>query len=117
MTDNSLVLTLQSTVDSIGAVLSSAQTSLDNVFLHPTFTECTVGTLNYLDDFGTPHDLENILNSKLTVESRVTPAYYANNRKVPLGCDVANTGHVHFNSETLTQAVILLIVKYFHRLV
>ena len=97
-TDNSLVLTLQSTVDSIAAVLSSTQTSIDNVFLHPTFTECTVGTLNYLDDFGIPHDLENTLDSKLTVASRVTPTYYANNRKIMLGCDVANTAYVHFNS-------------------
>ena len=97
-TDNSLVLRLQSTIDSIGSVLSSTQTSLDNVFLHPTFTDCTVGTLNYLDDFGIPHDLETTLDSKLTVESRVTPAYYANNRKITLGCDVANTAYVHFNS-------------------
>ena len=63
-TDNSLVLTLQSTVDSIAAVLSSTQTSIDNVFLHPTFTECTVGTLNYLDNFSIPPDLENTLDSK-----------------------------------------------------
>ena len=35
-TDNSLVLRLQSTIDSIGSVLSSTQTSLDNVFMHPT---------------------------------------------------------------------------------
>jgi len=55
-TNNSLVVRLQSTIDSIGSVLSSTQTSLDNVFLHPTFTDCTVGTLNYLDDFGIPHD-------------------------------------------------------------
>ena len=97
-TDNSLILTLQSTVDSIAAVLSSTQTSINNVFLHPTFTECTVGTLNYLDDFGIPHNLENTLDSKLIVASRVTPAYYANNRKITLGCDVANTAYVHFNS-------------------
>ena len=97
-TDNSLVLTLQSTVDSIAAVLSSTQTSINNVFLHPTFTECTVGTLNYLDDFGIPHNLENTLDSKLIVASRVTPAYYANNRKIALACDSSNTACVCFCS-------------------
>ena len=59
--------------------------------------DCTVGTLSYLDDFGTPHDLENTLNSKLTVEGRVTPAYYANNRKITLGCDAFNCAYINFN--------------------
>ena len=78
----------------MGSVLSSTETDTDNVFLHPTFTDCTVGALSYLDDFGTPHDLEETLDTKLTVESRVTPAYYANNRKITLACDSSNTACV-----------------------
>ena len=79
--DDTLLCTLQSTVISIGAVLSSTETSTSNMFLHPILTDRTVGTLSYLDDFGIPHDLENTLDSMLTVESRVTPAYYTSNRK------------------------------------
>ena len=45
--------TLQSTVDSIGAVLCSAETSTSNLLLHPTFMDCKVGTLSFLDNFGT----------------------------------------------------------------
>ena len=60
--DAVLLQSLQSTVDSIGAVLSSAETSTTNVFLHPTFTDCVVGTLSYLDDSGIPQDLENTLD-------------------------------------------------------
>ena len=99
-TDNedALLHTLRNTVESMGSVLSSTETDTDNVFLHPTFTDCTVGTLSYLDDFGTPHDLEETLDTKLTVESRVTPAYYANNRKITLACDSSNTACVCFCS-------------------
>ena len=43
---------LQSTVESIGTVLSGQNTELNNVFSHPTFTDCTVGTLSYVDDEG-----------------------------------------------------------------
>ena len=70
-TDNedALLHTLRNTVESMGSVLSSTETDTDNVFLHPTFTDCTVGALSYLDDFGTPHDLEETLDTKLTVES------------------------------------------------
>ena len=53
-----------------------------------------MGTLSYLDDFGTPHDLEHILDSKLIVEG--TPAYYASNRKITRGCDSANNTSVTF---------------------
>ena len=96
--DSVLLESLQSTVDSIGAVLSSAQTSLSNVYLHPTFTDCTVGTLSYLDDSGTPQDLEHTLKSKLTVGTNVTPAYYSNSRKITLVCDSSNTADITFNS-------------------
>ena len=95
--DDTLLHTLQSTVDSIGAVSSSAETSIANVFLHPTFTG-TIGTLNYLDNFSTPQDLENTLDSKLTVDSRGTPVYYANNRKITPGCHSANNAFVNFYS-------------------
>ena len=91
--DSVLLQSLQSTVDSIGAVLSSAETSTTNVYLHPTFTDCVVGTLSYLDDSGTPQDLENTLDSKLTLDNRVTPAYYASNRKITLGCDSPNVAY------------------------
>ena len=50
--DDALLTTLRATVNSMGhAVLSSAETPLTNVFLHPAFTDCTVGTLSYLDVF------------------------------------------------------------------
>ena len=96
--DSVLLESLQSTVNSISAVLSSAQTSLSNVYLHPTFTDCTMGTLSYLDNSGTPQDLEHTLESKLTVGTKVTPAFYSNSRKVTLGCDSSNTAYVTFNS-------------------
>ena len=61
--DSVLLQSLQSTVDSISGVLSSAETSTSNMCLHPTFTDCT--------------DFEHTLDSKLTV----TPVYCASNRK------------------------------------
>ena len=62
--DGALLLRLQSTIDSVCAVLSSTETEADNMLMHPTFTDCTVGTLNYLDDLGIPHDLESVLDTK-----------------------------------------------------
>ena len=70
--DNSpLQQSLQSTVDSIGTVLASAETSSLNVYLHLTYTNCTVGTLSYLDDDGHAHDLEHTLDSMLTVGQKI----------------------------------------------
>ena len=79
-------------------IMLVAETSTSNVLLHPTFTDCTVGTLSYLDDFGVPQDLEDTLDSKLTVDSKVTPAYYSNNRKITLVCDSSNSAYVQFCS-------------------
>ena len=59
--NGALLLRMQSTIDSVCAVLSSTETNANSVLMHPTFTECTVGSLNYLDDLGTPHDLESEL--------------------------------------------------------
>ena len=75
--NGTLILSLQNTVHSVYAVLSSTETEADNVLMHPTFTDCTVGMLNYLDDEGTPHDLETELDTKLTVGAK-TPCYYSN---------------------------------------
>ena len=94
--DDTLLHTLQTTVETIGKVLSSTETNLANAFLHPTFIDCTVGSLSYLDDFGVPQDLEDTLDSKLTVDSKVTPAYYSNNRNITSGCDSTNSAYVHF---------------------
>ena len=47
-TDSALILSLQNTLHSVCAVLSSTTTTeADNVFMQPTFTDCTVGVLNY----------------------------------------------------------------------
>ena len=62
--------------------------------MHPLFTDCTVGTLSYLDDNGDTHDLEHTLDSKLTVGSVVIPAYYASNRNITLGCDSSNDAYI-----------------------
>ena len=51
---DALLATLWTPVDSMSAVLSSAETPLTSLFLHPTFTNCTVVTLNYLDNFSLP---------------------------------------------------------------
>ena len=83
-TDSVLILSLQNTIKSVCAVLSSTETKADHLLMHPTFTDCVVGTLSYLDDLGTPHDLESVLHTKLTVGSKVTPCYYSNNRKINL---------------------------------
>ena len=80
-----------------GLVLSSAETSTSNTFLHPTFTTCTVRTLSYLDDSGVTQDLEHALD-----------------RKITLGCDSPNTAYIPFNSndndtsDTLYDCKILL---------
>ena len=70
--DGVLILSLQNTLQSVCAVLSSTTTEPDNMFMHPTFTECTVGVLNYLDDEGIPHDLETELDAKLSIGAKVT---------------------------------------------
>ena len=51
-----------------------------------------------MDDFGTPHDLETTLDSKLTVESKLTSVYYSNNRKITLDCYDSDTACVTFYS-------------------
>ena len=95
--DGALILSLQNTIHSVCAVLSSTETDADNVFMHPTFTDCTVGVLNYLDDNGVPHDLETELETKLTVGA-VTPCYYSNKRNICLDCSESNKSCVTFCS-------------------
>ena len=115
--DAVLLQSLQSTVDSIVAVLSSAETPTPNVFLHPTFTDCVVGTLSYLDDDGNPHDLETTLDSKLTVGIKVAPAFSIQ-RKITLGCDMINSSYINFNSNDRdTDYILCMIVAFFHRVV
>ena len=65
--DGSLLVSLQNTINSVCAVLSSDETNANSMFMYPTFTDCTVGTLNYLDDLGTPHDLENVLQCRCKI--------------------------------------------------
>ena len=48
--DGALILNLQNTIHSVCAVLSSTETNADQVFMHPAFTDCVVGSLSYLDD-------------------------------------------------------------------
>ena len=69
---STMMMLFLATVNSMGAVLSSAVTPLTNVFLHLTFTDCMAGTLSYLDDFSVPQNLEDTLDSKLTVEKSNT---------------------------------------------
>ena len=88
--EESLILSLQNTLQSVCDVLSSATTESDNLLMHPTFTECTVGVLNYLDDEGIPHDLETELDKKLTVGTIVTPCYYSSKRNISLDCSETN---------------------------
>ena len=80
------------------AVLSSTTTEADNVLMHPTFTDCTVGVLNYLDDEGVPHDLETELETKLTVGAKVVPCYYSSKRNISLDCSETNKSCVSFRS-------------------
>ena len=96
--NGSLILSLQNTLQSVCDVLSSTTTEPDNVFMHPTFTECTVGVLNYLDDEGIPHDLETELDAKLSIGAKVTPCYYSNNRNISLDCSETNKACVSFRS-------------------
>ena len=63
--DGALLLRLQTTIDSVCAVLSSTETNADGMLMHPTFTDCTVGALNYLDDLGVPHDLESVFRHEV----------------------------------------------------
>ena len=86
------------------AVLSSTETNADHLLMHPTFTDCVVGTLSYLDDLGTPHDLESELETKLTVGSKVTPCYYSNNRNINLDCSEPNASCVTFCSNDVNTA-------------
>ena len=96
--DSALIVSLQNTIHSVCAVLSSTETETDNVFMHPTFTDCTVGVLKYLDDEGIPHDLETELDTKLTVTDKVVPCYYSNTRNISLDCSETNKACVSFRS-------------------
>ena len=109
--DGALILSLQNTIHSVCAVLSSTETEADNVFMHPTFTDCTVGVLSYLDDEGIPHDLETELDMKLTVGAKVVPCYYSNKRNICLDCSESNKACVTFCSNDNSSLDILMTVK------
>ena len=96
--DDALLHILQDTVHSIGLVLSGQDNTTTTRYMNSLFTDCTEGTLSYLDDNGNTHDLEHTLDSKLTMGNVVTPAYYASNRNITLGCDSPNDAYIHFHS-------------------